>query len=178
MKCLIVLDMQHGLLDQGDFKEEKNNIKKLTTYFREQNWPVIFVKHIDENQESPLFRGSPGAELMEGFKLDEDLLVEKSSPNAFSGTQLADILNEAGAKHLFIAGFNTEYCCLFTAIAAQDRGFKVSFIEDCTGTVNDAETYEMPGLDIKDFIGSILNWSGAIEDIYLEEFESEYFSKQ
>ncbi|GCE46325.1 isochorismatase family protein [Thermosporothrix hazakensis] len=70
-----------------------------------------------------------------------------------------------------ICGFNTEYCALFTAIAAYDRGFKVSFIEDATGTVADANTYEMPGLDIRDFVGSVLNWSKVIDVPYFEEFK-------
>jgi hypothetical protein len=43
-------------------------------------------------------------------------------------------------------------------------------IEDAAGTVNTADTYEMEGLDIPDFIGSILNWSGCIEVLYTDEF--------
>lgn len=29
------------------------------------------------------------------------------------------------------------------------KGYKVTLIEDATGTANDEEVYEMPGLDIK-----------------------------
>ena len=38
--------------------------------------------------------------------------------------------------------FITEFYCMFTAIAAFDRGFKVTFIENPTGTVNTEETYK------------------------------------
>lgn len=63
---------------------------------------------------------------------------------------------------------------MFTAIAAYDRGYKVTFVEDATGTVNNKDVYEMEGLDIKDFVGSVLNWSGAVEVLYLEEYKEIY----
>ena len=67
-----------------------------------------------------------------------------------------------------------EYCCLFTAITAEHEGFKVTLIEDATGSVNTAETYEMPGLGIQDFVGSILNWSNCIEVLYVDEYKEMY----
>ncbi|WP_211326450.1 cysteine hydrolase family protein [Thermosporothrix hazakensis] len=98
-------------------------------------------------------------------------IITKRSPSAFHKTALEEKLREKGVDHVVICGFNTEYCALFTAIAAYDRGFKVSFIEDATGTVADANTYEMPGLDIRDFVGSVLNWSKVIDVPYFEEFK-------
>ena len=72
---------------------------------------------------------------------------------------------------LVIIGLNTEFCCLFTAIAAYDRGFKVVFVEDATATVNNGEVYEMSDLDIPDFIGTVLHWSGSIEVLDMEEYK-------
>ena len=54
---------------------------------------------------------------------------------------------------------------------------KVTLIEDATGTANDEEVYEMPGLDIKDFVGSILNWSNVIEVLYYDEYVEAYTNK-
>ena len=62
-----------------------------------------------------------------------------------------------------------EFCVLFTSVAAADRGYEVIVLEDLCGTVNDERTYEMPGLDIIDFVGSVIDWSGAIKNEYLEE---------
>ena len=76
--------------------------------------------------------------------------------------------------HVFITGFNTEFCCQFTAIAAFYRGYQVTFIKNATGTVNDEDVYEMPGLDIRDFVGTVLHWSNVIEVLDLEEYEEEY----
>lgn len=47
-------------------------------------------------------------------------------------------------------------------------------IEEATGSVNTAETYEMPGLEIQDFVGSILNWSNCIEVLYVDEYKEMY----
>jgi len=51
-------------------------------------------------------------------------------------------------------------------------GYKVTYIEDATASVNNGGTYEMKDLDIVDFIGCILDWSGQVEVLYLDEFES------
>lgn len=84
------------------------------------------------------------------------------------------MLEKLGVNHLFITGFNTEFCCMFTAISAFNRGYKVTFIENATGTVNTDETYEMQGLDIKDFVGTVLHWSNVIEVLDYEEYVEEY----
>jgi nicotinamidase-related amidase len=63
---------------------------------------------------------------------------------------------------------------MFTAIAAFDRGYNVTFVEDATGTVNTEETYEMQGLDIRDFVGSVLNWSSVVEVLDYEEYVEMY----
>lgn len=87
------------------------------------------------------------------------------------------LLQSRGVKHVFITGFNTVYCPLFTAIAAYDRGYNVTFIEDATATVNDDSVYEFPGLDIRDFVGTVFNWSNVIEVLDYEEYVEEYAEK-
>ena len=84
---------------------------------------------------------------------------------------MTEILVKHQIKEVVITGLNAEYCCLFSAIIASDRGYKVTYIEDATASVNNGETYEMKDLDIVDFIGCILDWSGQVEVLYLDEFE-------
>ena len=81
------------------------------------------------------------------------------------------ILANHPVGEVVITGLNAEYCCLFSAIIASDRGYKVTYIEDATGSVNDGDTYEMPGLDIVDFVGCVLDWSGQVEVLYFDEFK-------
>lgn len=177
MKALLVIDLQKGIVEKREFKEEIDNIRYLLDYFKQNKLPIIFTKHLEENEESDLYKYKDGIEIVDGFEDYSDYIIEKTTPNSFFNTSLDEVLINENVSELVICGFNTEYCCLFTSIVATDRNYKVYFIEDATGTICDESTYEMPGLDIKDFIGSILNWSNIVEVLYLDEFK-DLFDKQ
>lgn len=175
MKALLVIDVQNGIVECGDFKDELSRMEDIIEDFEENKEPIIFIRHIDDDDEdSPLYRDSAGSELHHSLKDYADQVIEKQTPSSFFNTALSDVLKELGVEHLFITGFNTEFCCMFTAIAAYDRGYKVTFIEDATGTVNTEETYEMRGLDIRDFVGTVLHWSDIIEVLDYDEYVEEY----
>src|SRR5699024_6203064 len=158
MKALLVIDVQNGLVDLGDFDDDLAKMESVIKDFKKDNHPVIFMRHVDDIEESPLYKGATGSELHHSLKTYADYVIEKQTPSSFYNTELDDVLEKWGIDHLFITGFNTEFCCQFTAISAFDRGYNVTFIEDATGTVNTAETYEMEGLDIRDFVGTVLHW--------------------
>ncbi|QDP41488.1 isochorismatase family protein [Radiobacillus deserti] len=174
MQALLVIDVQNGLVHKGDFQKELSNIEMVIHDFKEAGKPVIFMKHTDDAENSPLYRGSTGSELHSSVKKYAQQVIEKQTPSAFYNTNLSSSLDGLGVDHLFITGFNTEYCCLFTAISAFDRGYKVTFLEDVTATVNSADTYEMQGLHIRDFIGSVLHVSNVIEVLEYEEYKEKY----
>lgn len=174
MKALLVIDVQNGIVNFGNFKEELSLIENVIKDFKENSSPVIFMRHLDDSEESPLYKNSVGSELHSSLKDYADYVIEKQTPSSFFNTQLSNTLEKLGVYHLFITGFNTEFCCMFTAISGFDRGYKVTFIENATGTVNTDETYEMQGLDIKDFVGTVLHWSNAIEVLDYEEYVEEY----
>lgn len=177
MKALLVIDVQNGIVNLGDFEEELSLMENIIKDFKEANMPVIFMKHLDDEEESGLYKNSIGSELHNSLKDYAEYVIEKQTPSSFYNTELQGTLEKLGVDHVFITGFNTEFCCLFTAIAAFDRGYTVTFIENATGTVNTDETYEMPGLDIKDFVGTVLHWSNAIEVLDYEEYIEEYKPK-
>jgi nicotinamidase-related amidase len=174
MKALLVIDVQNGIVNFGDFNAELSLMEKVIKDFKESDCPVIFIRHVDDAEASPLYKHSVGSELHNSLKDYADYVIEKQTPSSFFQTELAGTLDKLGVDHLFITGFNTEFCCMFTAISAFDRGYKVTFIEEATGTVNTDETYEMPGLDIKDFVGTVLHWSNAIEVLDYDEYVEEY----
>lgn len=174
MKALLVIDVQNGIVNFGDFKEELSLMENVIKDFKDSDSPVIFMRHLDDAEESPLYKHSVGSELHSSLKDYADYVIEKQTPSSFFNTELSNTLEKLGVNHLFITGFNTEFCCMFTAISAFDRGYKVTFIENATGTVNTDETYEMQGLDIKDFVGTVLHWSNAIEVLDYEEYVEEY----
>lgn len=174
MEALLVIDVQNGIIEFGDFNNELTLIKNMIKDFKANGKPVIFIRHLDDMEESPLYRGSVGSELHSSIKDFAEIIVEKQTPSSFFKTGLADLLEELEVDHVFITGFNTEFCCMFTAISAFDRGYKVTFIEDATGTANTDETYEMPNLNIRDFVGTVLHWSDVIEVLDYEEYVEVY----
>lgn len=174
MKALLVIDVQNGIVNFGNFKDEILIIENIIKDFKSNNSPVIFMRHLDDSEESPLYKRAVGSELHKSLKDYADYVIEKQTPSSFFNTELAKIVEKLEVNHLFITGFNTEFCCMFTAISAFDRGYKVTFIENATGTVNSDETYEMPGLDIRDFVGTVLNWSNVIEVLDFEEYVEKY----
>ena len=49
-------------------------------------------------------------------------------------TGLGDFLKSAGVEHVFVMGLATDYCVKFTALDAEELGFKTTLIEDgCRG---------------------------------------------
>lgn len=169
MKALLVIDVQNGFLESNN--KLVDNISKLAEHFRCNNDKVITLKHIDEAAGSPVENGTPGAEIPDKILEHTDELLEKRYPISFKNTDLDKILKASGIDEVYITGFNMEFCILFTSIAAADRGYKVTVIEDLCGTVNTGDTYEMARLDIVDFVGTVIDWSGVVENKYLEETE-------
>lgn len=173
MRALLVIDVQQALVDQVDFREEKERIKKLIEAFKQKEEPVIFMLHTDADKDSPLAAGSKGAELDPELSIYADHVIEKHTESAFYETNLDTLLKSFGVNQIIITGFNTEFCCLFTAIAGYDRGYKVTFIENATTTVHNEKNYEMPGLNIREFIGTMLYWSHGIEIVDYEDYARE-----
>ncbi|SEQ13703.1 isochorismatase family cysteine hydrolase [Piscibacillus halophilus] len=174
MKALLVIDVQNVIVNFKDFRNELINIEKIINDFKSQQLPVIFVRNISGDENNPFYYKSKDSKIYEPLLEYADYTIEKKTPSSFFQTKLENMLRNLNVNQLFITGFNTEFCCMFTAISAFDRGYKVSLIEDATGTVNDANTYEMPGLDIRDFVGTALHWSNTIEVLDFEEYRDKY----
>src|SRR5690625_5739703 len=158
----------------GDFSQEKQKIQQLIKDFKQKEWAIIFLEHIDEHELSPIGVGNVGSEIDSDLKKDAHHVIEKRTPSAFFKTELNKLLQSLKVDHVFITGFNTEFCPQFTAISAFDRGYQVTFIEDATATVNDDKVYELQGLDIGEFVGSVLHWSSVIDVLYFAEYVDEY----
>lgn len=77
MKALLVIDVQNGIVNFADFNEEISTMEKVINDFKEKNLPVIFIRHLDEIKESPLYKGSAGSELHQSLRNYADYVVEK-----------------------------------------------------------------------------------------------------
>jgi len=100
--------------------------------------PVVAIQHAAPQPDSTVFRkGSKEWELHpEVAARPHDVLIHKSLPGSFTGTQLESWLRERGVASVVIAGYMTQMCCDTTARQAMHMGFGVEFLSDATGTLN------------------------------------------
>ncbi|WP_025111462.1 cysteine hydrolase family protein [Pseudomonas sp. H1h] len=133
--ALLVIDMQvglfHGPEKPHDGARVLANIRHLINLARQQHVPVYAARHTGP-QGSPIAAGSPFWQILPELELraDADHLFDKSRPNAFHGTGLAQQLKAAGIEDLYLVGMKTQYCIDATCRAAADLGFKPVLVAD------------------------------------------------
>lgn len=172
MKALLVIDVQKGFLDENDYDpnyEVVDSVVKLAGKFKENDDKVVVLKHIDNDTDSPIAAGTKGADIPKAILEVTDKVIEKRYPISFKETNLDEVLKENGIEELYITGFNMEFCILFTSITAADRGYDVTVIEDLCSTVKNDDIYKMKNLNIRDFVGTVMDRSELINTKYLDD---------
>lgn len=155
-QALVVIDMQHGFLDQSwgpttNYPDCENNVARLIAAWRHRAWPIVIVRHDSGKPDSPLHPAHPGNQLTESVAATRaDLLVTKSVNSAFYGEpDLEKWLRSAGIDDIVVCGIQTNMCVETTARMGANLGFGVTFALDATrtfdlagpgGTVVSAET--------------------------------------
>lgn len=61
-------------------------------------------------------------------------VLTKTAHNAFTTTNLQQLLTQRGITEVTICGIRTEQCCETTARMASDLGYRVTFVTDATAT--------------------------------------------
>ena len=102
--------------------------------------PVGILKII---QEAGAFRqGDKGSQTIPEIQHFGERIMElpgKRGLNAFSNTQLDNILKEREISHVILAGVVSSICIDSTGRSAFERGYKVSVLSDCTSGRNITE---------------------------------------
>lgn len=115
-----------------------------TPNYDELSEPVGILETI--RQVGAFKAGSWGAETIEELKPYESIIREvpgKRGLNAFSNTDLDEMLRANGIERIVLAGTVTSICIDSTGRHAADLGFKVMVLSDCTSgrTVFEQEFY-------------------------------------
>ena len=137
--ALLVVDVQKGLEDPGwgrrDNPDCEGNIAALIERWREQDRPVVFVRHDSVEPESPLRPDNPGNAFKDVVTGEPDLLVTKSVNSSFHGEpDLQAWLDGQGVETIYICGITTNHCCETTARVGGNLGYDVRFVLDATHT--------------------------------------------
>lgn len=134
-RALLIVDMQQGLFNGPEKPYEGNrvlaNINRLISRAREAGAPIFAARHTGPHG-SPVEPGSPLSQLLPDMDVDakRDTVFDKTRPNCFSGTGLAEWLADNAVGELVVVGMKTEYCIDTTCRAAADLGFQPILIAD------------------------------------------------
>jgi len=151
-QCLLLVDIQNDYFKSGKMEligmeEAALNAKRLLQKFRENNKPVVHIKHIATRPGATFFLPrTEGSEINEIVSpLENENVIEKHFPNSFRETSLLQVLKEKEIDELIICGAMSHMCIDTTTRAAFDLGFKCTVIKDACATRNltiDNETVE------------------------------------
>ncbi|MFB6553111.1 cysteine hydrolase family protein [Streptomyces sp. NPDC056405] len=130
---LILVDYQNtyteGVMELDGWKPAVDNAEALLKRAREAGTPVIHIVDKGYDLKSKAGQIIPALKPTKG-----EPVVEKSVPNAFHGTDLAEQVKKAGNKNVIVAGFMTNMCTLFTAQGAFLNGNAPTVVADASAT--------------------------------------------
>lgn len=103
--------------------------------YHEIDNPMGILKAIKDSEAFKV--GTTGAEILPQIQKYGDrieIIPGKLGFNAFSNTELKELLVKRGIERLAIAGCVTSLCVNATALAAKENGFEVTILSDCTSS--------------------------------------------
>ncbi|CAL9332910.1 Peroxyureidoacrylate_ureidoacrylate amidohydrolase RutB [Streptomyces sp. enrichment culture] len=131
--ALILVDYQNtyteGVMELDGWRPAVDNAVDLLARAREAGTPVIHIVDKGYDLKSKAGRIIPALEPAEG-----EPVVEKSVPDAFHGTGLAEQVEKTGRKKVIVAGFMTNMCVLFTTQGAFLGGYEPTVVADASAT--------------------------------------------
>lgn len=110
---------------------------------RLKNIPVVYVKSVVSDFlinliNNSLKPDSPGAAFDKRLNLVSDYIVSKQREDAFSNPRLDSILISKQVSKLYVIGLDAAHCVKSTMKAAQNRGYKISVINDAVLSKSDS----------------------------------------
>jgi len=141
LAALILIDVQKGF-DSSYWGVRNNlqaeeNMRRILYAWRRTGRPVVHVRHMSVEQDSPLRPNQSGNE----FKPDTapiagERIEEKNVNSAFIGTKLEAYLRGHSIETVVIVGLTTDHCVSTSTRMAGNLGFDTYVIGDATATFN------------------------------------------
>jgi len=141
--ALLVIDIQEattGEVASNSFYKANSdklieNINRISKNFIQQNRPVVYIRGeitdpLINLLNNSYAKGSLGAQFDRRLKIDSEFEVVKNRNDAFSNTNLDQILCNNKVNELYIVGLDAAYCVNKTIEAAQNRNYKINLIQE------------------------------------------------
>jgi nicotinamidase-related amidase len=153
--ALLVIDMQQFFLDPDSPTFTCGGlailptVKRIISAFRKAERPVIYTRHVHHPDridagimewwwEGMCLERSPESEIHpEIAPLENEKTIFKHRYSAFYNTDLETVLRCLKIEDLVVTGIMTNLCCESTVRDAYFRDYRVFFLADGTGTVDE-----------------------------------------
>ncbi|WP_225839657.1 cysteine hydrolase family protein [Streptomyces sp. NK08204] len=140
-RALIVIDVQESfrarpLWEAISDPKIADKVNRLVRLARRAGDLVVWVLHSEPGSGGVFDPALGHVRLLEELERREDgePLIHKTSHNAFTTTNLQQLLTEHRVRELTLCGIRTEQCVETTARVASDLGYVVTFVVDATAT--------------------------------------------
>ncbi len=149
ISALLIIDVQKAI-DHPKWGERNNpdaekNIAQLLAHWRRVCGTIVHIQHNSIEEASPYRAGQPFHDFkQEVMPLTNEIIVGKTTNNAFVDTDLLSVLKQAGVKSLVICGVLTQHSVDCTARMAASLGYDVTVVTDATaatGTIDNSGKY-------------------------------------
>ncbi len=156
--ALVVIDVQESFRRRPNWQVVSNPgivaaVNDLVAAARAAGDLVIWVLHAEPGTGDVFDPVAGHVRLMDGLTpAAGEPVLTKTSRNAFTTTNLGQILTERGIRDLTVCGIQTEQCCETTARLAADLGHDVTFVIDATATFPIAHRDAPAGRDVAELI--------------------------
>ncbi|WP_433263672.1 isochorismatase family protein [Micromonospora vinacea] len=138
--ALVVIDVQESFRQRpiwayGSNPEMVSQVDRLVAAARQRGDLVVWVLH-SEPGTGGLFDPALGyVRLIDGLVPAEgEPTLVKTAHNAFTTTNLQQLLTQAGITDLSVCGIRTEQCVETTTRVGADLGYRMTFVSDATLT--------------------------------------------
>jgi nicotinamidase-related amidase len=139
-RALIVIDVQESFRQRPIWSAVSNpdiveRVNRLVDTARVRGDLVAWVLHSEPGTDTVFDPTRGHVHPIDGLAPREgEPVLTKTSINAFTTTNLQQLLTARGIRELVICGIQTEQCCETTTRLASDLGFEVTFVTDATAT--------------------------------------------
>nr|WSY49091.1 isochorismatase family protein [Streptomyces sp. NBC_00886] len=139
-RALIVIDVQESfrarpLWETISDPKIAEQVDRLVELARRAGDLVVWVLHSEPGSGDVFDPALGHVRLMDELERAEgEPLIHKTSHNAFTTTNLQQLLTEHGVREITVCGIRTEQCVETTTRVASDLGYRVTFVTDATAT--------------------------------------------
>lgn len=139
-RALAIIDVQESFRQRPSWSAVSNpdivaRVCRLVDTARAARDLVVWVLHAEPGSGTPFDPVTGHVRLLPGLEpAPSEPVITKTSINAFTTTNLQQLLTSNGIGELVVCGIQTEQCCETTARVASDLGYAVTFVTEATAT--------------------------------------------